>query len=632
MYLHHHLTTPSPELFSQDRIAVIWAILRGRHPLLASKVVRSGEDDEWQFKYSPPATPTHAVSLALNSLAFPNSNLSSTDLISHYLNGPRLLSAQQLSFLVISSSSSSNSTTSSSFSSNQTQHEFDFLLCTTHFVGDGIALHTFANEFYGLVVASGEEGGGEPRTVEELMEVLGREMREREESGRMELPLSTENLLAEKQASKVGKVASKLALERSQRRAIGSQTLPRSRSSNEAQVHTVVPTISYPVDQTKRILAKCKKEGVSVSNAVFGLVGVAWARLLESGMIKDGRVEEPLLLYSALSLRGLLPPTPPSTPAQSYFHLSLGYYTVTLPSFLPSNSTNSPSAITQTFWHRSRSTKAQTVVHLKSKLLVGKASAEAEQRREKAVKWAQEDDMVETEKQRKVLEVEEMKRKEEGGQGGGGLLGLGIGLEAEQEQGARFGDRYRQEGESKGLIASKMGELRIDQNDDGLPTTSTPPTTPGRVDNTSTFAKFQTLSPSKATSSSLTSNTSNLPLTPPTTPRAPSQAETPSLKPSPSSSSSPSPPPTAPLLGLSLLGNLDAIYAHSTYFPYFTLTALTTGSRQRQGAALLFSYTFVGKLWLSLGWDEAGFGEEGKMVVESLWEGLNGGVKEFLDC
>ena len=173
------------------------------------------------------------------------------------------------------------------------------------------------------------------------------------------MPLSTESLFASgKQGSVVNRVASKLALERSQRRAVvsffdvlrlvwlfrcslrwlfsfarpsrhflvsstldekarnetkntkltpfplslsssrpstsqGSQTLPRSKSSPSTEVHTIVPTLSYPVDQTKRILAKCKKEGVSVSNAVFGLVGVAWARLLDSGKVK-GRVEEPL--------------------------------------------------------------------------------------------------------------------------------------------------------------------------------------------------------------------------------------------------------------------------------------------------------------------------------------------------
>ena len=47
-YLHHHLTTPQPGLFDEDRIALIWAVLRARHPLLASEVVKQGE--KWSFR------------------------------------------------------------------------------------------------------------------------------------------------------------------------------------------------------------------------------------------------------------------------------------------------------------------------------------------------------------------------------------------------------------------------------------------------------------------------------------------------------------------------------------------------------------------------------------------------------
>jgi hypothetical protein len=46
------------------------------------------------------------------------------------------------------------------------------------------------------------------------------------------------------------------------------------------------------------------------------------------------------------------------------------------------------------------------------------------------------------------------------------------------------------------------------------------------------------------------------------------------------------------LMGLSMLGNLDGMYKHAS-FPEIQLTSLTTGSRQRQGALLLFAYTFA---------------------------------------
>ena len=108
--------------------------------------------------------------------------------------------------------------------------------------------------------------------------------------------------------------------------------------------------------------------------------------------------------------------------------------------------------------------------------------------------------------------------------------------------------------------------------------------------------------------------------------------------PTPPSEHSPPPPPKEPvlpvrakvpsaaLIGLSLLGNLDGIYKHAT-FPALELHTLTTGSRQRNGAMLLFGYTFAGKLWISLGYDENGFAEG---AVEKFWEEAITCVEEFL--
>ena len=84
--------------------------------------------------------------------------------------------------------------------------------------------------------------------------------------------------------------------------------------------------------------------------------------------------------------------------------------------------------------------------------------------------------------------------------------------------------------------------------------------------------------------------------------------------------------PSTALIGLSLLGNLDGIYKHAT-FPSVKMHTLTTGSRQRNGAMLLFGYTFAGKLWVSLGYDENGFPDG---VVASFWSEAIGAVEEFL--
>lgn len=85
-------------------------------------------------------------------------------------------------------------------------------------------------------------------------------------------------------------------------------------------------------------------------------------------------------------------------------------------------------------------------------------------------------------------------------------------------------------------------------------------------------------------------------------------------------------PPAAALLGLSLLGNLDGIYKHAT-FPEVKMHTLTTGSRQRQGGMLMFGYTFAGKLWVSLGYDENAFE---KKTVQQFWANVLEGVQVFL--
>ena len=84
--------------------------------------------------------------------------------------------------------------------------------------------------------------------------------------------------------------------------------------------------------------------------------------------------------------------------------------------------------------------------------------------------------------------------------------------------------------------------------------------------------------------------------------------------------------PSAALIGLSMLGNLDGIYKHPS-FPSLKLHTLTTGSRQRNGGMLLFGYTFVGKLWLSLGYDVNGFDDD---VVQTFWRNLLAFVDDFL--
>ncbi|RDB23727.1 hypothetical protein Hypma_009447 [Hypsizygus marmoreus] len=104
-----------------------------------------------------------------------------------------------------------------------------------------------------------------------------------------------------------------------------------------------------------------------------------------------------------------------------------------------------------------------------------------------------------------------------------------------------------------------------------------------------------------------------------------SPAQFPSLRP-PASISMLPPAPSAALLGLSLIGNLDAIYIRSAY-PSFQLHSVRTASRQKAGGLLLLQHTFAGKLWFNLCWDENGFAEG---LVQRFWEGLQEAVEEYL--
>jgi hypothetical protein len=66
------------------------------------------------------------------------------------LNGSRTLSNERLSYLVVSTVQN----TSDASESADAKHNYDFLICATHFLGDGMALHQSANDFFGMLGGS----------------------------------------------------------------------------------------------------------------------------------------------------------------------------------------------------------------------------------------------------------------------------------------------------------------------------------------------------------------------------------------------------------------------------------------------------------------------------------------------
>ena len=109
------------------------------------------------------------------------------ELIDSYLNGPRTLSNSRLSYLVLSEAvrdgeamptpprTPSPVGSADSLGADEeepvpeanepsSRRQFELLICAMHFLGDGMALHAFANDFFGLL-------GGE-RSDEDLRQML----------------------------------------------------------------------------------------------------------------------------------------------------------------------------------------------------------------------------------------------------------------------------------------------------------------------------------------------------------------------------------------------------------------------------------------------------------------------------
>ncbi|KAH7322044.1 hypothetical protein B0J17DRAFT_723724 [Rhizoctonia solani] len=480
MYLHLGFHAPL-ELVTPSRVHAIWAAQRLKHPLLASRITPGLDVSSVRFEHTVPASVEEAIQLAAEESSF--TSRPKDDLLADYLNGPRVLSASRTSYLIIA---------------HDPEHDdkWHLMLCALHCIGDGMALHTCANEMLLLLGAGGEVG--------ELRKLVSLELERQTGVPRpMEAALPE---LSSKLQYAIGMVDDKLLAAKQ----IGGQYFPKTKTKG-LERKTVVPTVSFDEARTKRILARCKANGVSVSSAIFALCNFAWARMLAKGAVStEMGAKLPTLMYTALNTR---PWSDHASKDESFFRLNIGYFNVILPSFVPSDRESAH----KTFWHRARLAKAQSTSAVKSPFIIARTQITARRREEQAIKWAKIDD---------------------------------------EAAGRRNG------------LPTPMS-TPVEEKQPSLPNVNSP---------------IQTDQPT------------------------------------------PKPAPSTALMGLSLLGNLDGMYKHAAYGP-IKLTELTTGSRQRVGAMLLFSYTFVGKLWLCFGYDENGF-ERG--VVEEFWKEVLSGVDEIL--
>ncbi|EIW87020.1 hypothetical protein CONPUDRAFT_116008 [Coniophora puteana RWD-64-598 SS2] len=374
MYLHIGFNAPD-RFLDPSRVCAVWAILRLRHPALASRVHMHSYDDI-RFVLTPPRCPEDALERASASLEYKH-GVSKDAVIDEYLNGPRTLSNERLSYLIVSQphiplpSPSSTLPESAEDDSRPMKSHYDILFCAMHYLGDGMALHQFANDFFKLL--------GGSHTQPQLDTLLCEEWQACWAKAHVEGAVFA-NAMEDRLGQITANVRFKHAVARidfrnDQNKLIGGQSFPRP--SAKRPRHTIVPTKSYDAETTKKVLKRCKANSVSISAALFSICNLAWARLSPKSP------ELPMMMYSALNLRPYLEKR---SLHDSYWFLAIGYFNVILPTFVPKGS---PAA---TFWLRAHCAKEQSSRAVKSKMVVYRSRLMAEERARRAKAWGKEDD------------------------------------------------------------------------------------------------------------------------------------------------------------------------------------------------------------------------------------------------
>ncbi|KAG0707461.1 hypothetical protein DFH29DRAFT_844493 [Suillus ampliporus] len=372
MYLHLGFVAPE-HLVRRARVRMVWAILRIRHPLLASKVVMHDYDDV-KFVFTPPQSPEDALVDADRNLEY---RISTKDeLIDSYLNGTRTLSNDRVSYLVVSQGGTSlpspplTPRSTPSFDEPESpSYNHDLMICAAHFLGDGMALHQFANDFFGLL-------GGD-KTISDLETQLKEELSSRwggDSASTAALPNALEDNFTVNR-SKLRRTIEKVDFQLSQQRLVGGHTFRRQAKRPR---HTIVPTVSYDPERTTSILKKCKAHGVSVSAALFAICNIAWAKMCSE------KPDLSMMMYSALNLRPYFTVKPAN---DSYWFLAVSYFNVILPTFIPRSI-----ELSSVFWHRARVAKEQSTRAAKNRMIVSRSLLMAEERGQRARLWAKEDD------------------------------------------------------------------------------------------------------------------------------------------------------------------------------------------------------------------------------------------------
>ncbi|KAF7309740.1 hypothetical protein MIND_00345800 [Mycena indigotica] len=377
MFIRITLRAP-PNLITPHRLHIIWAILRLRHSLMASRVeMKPGAYDDAHFTYIPPSSPNEAIQEASASVRVRN-GVPGSALVEEFLNGPARLGANCLARLEVGRGDFSRG-----------MHEYNLVFSFHHMIND--ARGVYAASQFALELLGGSTPTQPPLTDSQLAKVLEKEWKLRWAAGPRDLNEviipSTELRILRSPPTKFQEVAWKVDQQNVQKRFIGGHAFPKARRPTVEAIKTRLIRTKFNKEQTIAIFARCKAECVTLQSAVFGLINMAWIRLFSKHSEIPASTTLPMLMYTAISLRGYLPPV---SELSSFMSLALGYHNLVLPSFLPSST--SPKSLSATFWARSREAQRQMFSYSHNPMLLGRSVVAAEERGQRAKAWARIDD------------------------------------------------------------------------------------------------------------------------------------------------------------------------------------------------------------------------------------------------
>ncbi|KAJ7125782.1 hypothetical protein C8R43DRAFT_1029260 [Mycena crocata] len=396
-----------PGVISPLRVQIVWAIMRLRHTLMASRFeMEPGCYDDAQFAYTPPANPRASLEEAAAHVRISN-DVSGPELLHDFMAGPRTLSNERLSAAQVACHGP--------VPGSPGLHEYHLITLYHHAINDSLAVASMVDTMLELWAGSPSGTPGGPlRTDAELAKILQDEWTLRWGNARTDdvIVPSTEVRLG-LQTNKFFDAAWKVDYENVQRRYVGGHVIPRAKSTTTKPRLGTDPrliSVKFTPAQTVAILRRCKREKVTLQNAIFALCNLAWLRLCaapasaraaispaaQADLQRAAPAHLPVMMYTAISIRRYLPPSP--SPLGSYMSLALDYVNVVLPGYLPSAGRDADakaksSAHKKVLWARAREAQRQMFAYSHSPLLLRRAAVTNKVRGERAKKWAREDDV-----------------------------------------------------------------------------------------------------------------------------------------------------------------------------------------------------------------------------------------------